>query len=286
MEKTVSDSISNAQYYIDLATQYGMTYAIKLVIAIFVYLIGKRVARGLTNLVVNAMRKNEVDRELTNFLESLIYWGLLAVVVIAALSQLGIQTASFIAILGAAGLAVGLALQGSLSNFAAGILILLLRPFNVDDFVEMAGTSGKVKSIRIFTTELRTGDNKCVIIPNARVLASNIINFSSTGRRRVDLVFCVSYNDDLDKVRTVIKQVVDADDRILTAEQTLIAVSQLGDSSVNFNVRPWVATDDYWGVFYDLTENIKKAFDANDISIPFPQIDINRGGADQVSSGE
>ena len=225
--------------------------------------------------MVKAMRKSKVDSELTNFLENLIYWGLMAVVVIAALSQLGLQTASFIAILGAAGLAVGLALQGSLSNFAAGILILLLRPFNVNDFVEMAGTSGKVKSIRIFTTELRTGDNKCVIIPNARVLESNIINFSSTGIRRVDLVFGVSYNDDLDKVRETIKRVIDADDRVLRDIETVIAVSQLADSSINFNVRPWVKTDDYWGVYYDLTENIKKAFDANDISIPFPQMDLH-----------
>lgn len=275
MEKTVSDSISNAQYYMDLATQYGTAYAAKLVIAILVYLIGKRIARALTNLVVKTMRNNDVDSELTNFLESLIYWGLVTLVVIAALSQLGLQTASFIAVLGAAGLAVGLALQGSLSNFAAGILIILLRPFNVDDFVEMAGASGKVKNIRIFTTELRTGDNKCVIIPNARVLASNIINFSSTGQRRVDLVFSVSYKDDLNKVREVIKQVIDADDRILKDEETLIAVSQLGDSSVNFNVRPWVKTDDYWGVYYDLTENMKIAFDVNEISIPFPQRDVN-----------
>lgn len=152
---------------------------------------------------------------------------------------------------------------------------MLLRPFNVDDFVEMAGTSGKVKRIRIFTTELRTGDNKCVIIPNSRVLESNIINFSSTGQRRVGLVFGVSYSDDLAKVRRVIQQVVDADNRILKDKETVIAVSQLADSSVNFNVRPWVSTDDYWGVYYDLTENIKKEFDANDISVPFPQMDVH-----------
>lgn len=276
MEKTVTDSISSAQYYLDLILQDGTTFTIKLVVALVIYLVGKRVARWLTTLVVKTMRKNDVDNELVGFLESLIYGGLFAFVIIAALTHLGLQTASLIAVLGAAGLAVGLALQGSLSNFAAGILILLLRPFNVDDFVEMAGTAGKVKSIRIFTTELRTGDNKCVIIPNSRVLDSNIVNYSSTGQRRVDLVFGVSYNDDLDKVRKTIKQVIDADDRILKDKDTVIAVSQLADSSVNFNVRPWVKTGDYWSVHADLMENIKKAFDANDISIPFPQMSIHR----------
>jgi len=274
MQQTVIESLSSTQHYIDLATQYGLTYGLKLVFAILIYLIGRRIARGLTSLAVKAMSSKGVDSELIGFLQSLIYWALLAVVIIAALGQLGVQTASFIAMLGAAGLAVGLALQGSLSNFAAGILILLLRPFNVDDYVEMAGTAGTVSGIGVFTTKLLTGDNKSVIIPNSLVLASNIVNYSSTGERRVDLVFGVGYEDDLDKVRTIIEQVVTSDKRILANKETQIVVGELADSSVNFNVRPWVATDDYWKVYWDLTENIKKAFDANNISIPYPQMDL------------
>lgn len=271
MEKTIVDSVGTYQHYIDLAIQYGSVYGLKLVLALLIFWIGKRVARVVTNLVVKAMQKNEVDVELTGFIQSLLYWGLLILVVIAALGQIGIQTASFIAVLGAAGLAVGLALQGSLSNFAAGVLILILRPFNVDDFVDVAGVSGKVKNIRIFTTELLTGDNKCVIVPNARVLESNIINHSSTGIRRVDLTFGIGYDDDIDKAKTIIRQIVDADARILDDHDTRIAVSELADSSVNFVVRPWVKTEDYWDVLFALNEQVKKQFDNNEISIPYPQ---------------
>jgi small conductance mechanosensitive channel len=201
----------------------------------------------------------------------MLYWGLFAMVCIAALTQLGVQTASFIAVLGAAGLAVGLALQGSLSNFAAGILIIILRPFKVDDFVDIAGESGVVKEIKIFTSELRTGDNKCVIIPNARVLASNIINHTSAGTRRIDMVFGIGYDDDIDKARDAIKAVLAAEPRILAEPETVIGVSELADSSVNFVVRPWVKTGDYWGVNRSLLEQVKKRFDKDGISIPFPQ---------------
>jgi len=190
---------------------------------------------------------------LVGFFDSLVYWGLFALVCIAALAQLGVQTASFVAILGAAGLAIGLALQGSLSNFAAGVLIILLRPFRVNDFVDIAGESGKVQNIKVFTTELRTGDNKCVII------------------RRVDLEFGIGYDQDIDKARAVIKEIADADKRILKAPEIQIAVFQLADSSVNFVVRPWVKSDDYWSVYVDMTEQVKKRFDDEKIDIPFPQ---------------
>ncbi len=257
--------------YVDLAVEYGTTYGIKVVLALLIFLIGKRIARGITNVAVKAMEKQDVDIELIGFLNSLLYWALFAVVVIAALGQLGIQTASFVAILGAAGLAVGLALQGSLSNFAAGVLIILLRPIRVGDFVELAGTSGSVSSIRVFTTELRTGDNKAVIIPNSRVLDSNIVNYSSTGRRRVDMVIGVGYDDDLDLTRKVLTELVEADDRILKDPAPVIAVNELADSSVNFIVRPWVNSGDYWGVHNDFLEAAKKRFDKEGISIPFPQ---------------
>ena len=276
MEQKVTETLINYQQYLDQAIQFTAKYGLKILLALVIFWIGKRVARAVTNVAVKAMDKNNVDTELTGFLESLMYWGLFLLVLIAALGQVGIQTASFIAVLGAAGLAVGLALQGSLSNFAAGVLILILRPFKVNDFVEMAGVSGKVVGIRIFTTEMVTGDNKCVIVPNARVLASNIINYSSTGERRVDLLFGISYDDDIDKARSVIQQVVDAEPRILKEKPTLIAVSELADSSVNFVVRPWVLTADYWDVYFALTEQVKKQFDLNNISIPYPQTVVHR----------
>lgn len=263
------------QQTLNMVVEMGSTYAIKVVFALAVLFIGKRVARWLTNLVTKSMKHSDVDVELIGFLDSLLYWGLFAVVFIAAMGQLGVQTASFIAVLGAAGLAVGLALQGSLSNFAAGVLIILLRPFRVGEFVEIAGVSGKVRNIKIFTTELRTGDNKCVIIPNARVLDSNIVNHSSTGTRRVDLVYGIGYEADIDQARSVIQKIVDKDERILSDPPTQIAITQLADSSVNFVVRPWVVTDDYWGVYMSMNEMIKKGFDEAGISIPFPQRTIH-----------
>lgn len=275
MENIISDNLSNYDKYIDIALQYVSLYGVKLIIALIVFLIGKRIARMLTNLAVKAMKKANVDKELTGFLESLIYWGLFAIVIIAALGQLGIQTASFIAILGAAGLAVGLALQGSLSNFAAGVLILILRPFNVGNYVEMAGTAGTVTSINVFTTELLTGDNKQIIIPNSRVLDSNIVNFSSTGTRRVDMVFGIGYGDDIDKARDILKGIIADDERVLKDKDTRIAVSELGDSSVNFVVRPWVKNADYWDVLFDTQAEVKRRFDAEGVSIPFPQRDVH-----------
>lgn len=257
--------------YFDTALGYAYTYGLKIILALAIFWIGKRAARSIANLAVKALQKQDVDIELIGFLDSLLYWGLFAVVVVAALGQLGVQTASFVAILGAAGLAIGLALQGSLSNFAAGVLIILLRPFRVGEFVEVAGTSGSVERIRIFTTELRTGDNKAVIIPNSRVLDSNIINYSSTGRRRVDLVIGIGYDDDIDHARRTINRVIASDARVLTEPEPKVAISELADSSVNFIVRPWVKSDDYWDVHNDLLENIKKQFDADGISIPFPQ---------------
>ena len=275
MEQTISATLGSYSKYIDTAVQAISVYGVKLLIALIVFLIGKRIARMLTNIAVKAMSKASVDKELTGFLESLIYWGLFAIVVIAALGQLGIQTASFIAILGAAGLAVGLALQGSLSNFAAGVLILILRPFNVGNYVETAGSAGSVTRINIFTTELLTGDNKKIIIPNSRVLDSNIVNYSSTGTRRVDMVFGIGYDDDIDKARSILKSIIDDDKRILKDHDTRIAVSELGDSSVNFVVRPWVSSADYWDVLFDTNAEVKKRFDAQGVSIPFPQRDVH-----------
>jgi len=221
------------------------------------------------------LQRQEVDKTLETFVCNLSSMVLLVFVIIAAISALGIQTASFIAVLGAAGLAIGLALQGSLSNFAAGVLIVLFRPYKVGDWVEAAGISGAVEEVKILTTVLKTGDNKRVIVPNSQIMDAIITNYSANDTRRVDMVVGVSYSDDLDKVRATIEELITADNRILDEPAPLIAVSELADSSVNFVVRPWVATSDYWGVMFDLTEAIKKRFDQEGISIPFPQQDVH-----------
>jgi len=229
--------------------------------------------------VTNGMRKvmssREVDKILESFVTSLVYWAMMTFVIIAAINQLGIQTASLIAIMGAAGLAVGLALQGSLANFAAGVLIVLFRPYKTGDWVEAAGISGSVVKVQILTTILKTGDNKEIIVPNGQIMNSIITNYSANDTRRVDLTFGVGYGDDVDLVRSVIKDVVNADPRVLKEPECLVAVSQLADSSVNFTVRPWVNTADYWAVYFALTEAVKKRFDKEGISIPFPQRDVH-----------
>jgi small conductance mechanosensitive channel len=225
--------------------------------------------------MLKAMQKGDMDITLRRFVANLARMLLMLFVIIAAIHQLGIQTASLIALLGAAGLAVGLALQGSLSNLAAGVLIVLFRPYKVGDWIEGGGVSGAVEEVQILTTVLKTGDNKRVIIPNSQIMGTTITNYSANETRRVDLVVGVSYGDDLDKVRTELEGLVAADERVLKDPAVTIAVSELADSSVNFVLRPWVKTADYWGVYFDLTEAIKKRFDEVGISIPFPQRDVH-----------
>ncbi len=255
----------------ELLTVYG----IKVVAAIAILIIGRWVAKGVRNLISRLMAKSEVDETLNKFVASLSYVAMLAFVIIAALNQLGIQTASFIAILGAAGLAVGLALQGSLSNFAAGVLMIIFRPIAVDDFIEGAGVAGTVEEIQIFTTKLTTPDNKTIFLPNAKLMGDNIVNYNTKGTRRVDFTFGIGYGDDIDKARQVINQIIDADERILKEPAPAILVSELADSSVNFVVRVWSAADDYWNVYFDTLEKVKKQFDTEGISIPFPQQDVH-----------
>ena len=253
----------------------GLNFGINLLAALVILVVGRIVVGLIVRAARIAMQKNEVEKTLETFACNLIRWALMIVVIIAAISQIGIQTTSFIAILGAAGLAVGLALQGSLSNFAAGVLIVMFRPYKVGDWVEAAGISGAVEQVQILTTILKTGDNKRVIVPNSQIMESIITNYSANDTRRVDLVVGVSYDDDLDKVRRTLDDIVSADDRVLDEPAHLIAVSELADSSVNFVVRPWVKTSDYWGVYFALTEEIKKRFDQEGISIPFPQRDVH-----------
>jgi len=258
---------------IDSTTVVG--FAKNLVLALLIFYIGRWIVGLMVGAMRKVMQKQEVDKTLETFVCNLVRMALLVVVIIAAISKLGIQTASFIAIFGAAGLAIGLALQGSLSNFAAGVLIVMFRPYKVGDFVEAAGIAGVVEQVQILTTILRTGDNKQIIVPNSQIMDSIITNYSANDTRRVDMVVGVSYDDDLDKVRSTIEELVAADDRILDDPACTIAVSALADSSVNFAVRPWVKTADYWGVMFDLTEAIKKRFDKEGISFPFPQQDVH-----------
>jgi small conductance mechanosensitive channel len=199
----------------------------------------------------------------------------MTIVAIAAINQLGVQTTSLVAVVGAAGLAVGLALQGSLANFAAGVLIVLFRPYQAGDMIEAAGESGVVQEVQIFTTIINTLDNKKVIIPNSQIMGGSITNYTANELRRVDLVAGVSYEDDLDKVKAALQDVVAADKRVVADPAPTIAVSEMADSSINFVVRPWVTPDDYWDVYFDLTEAIKKRFDQEGISIPFPQRDVH-----------
>ncbi|MDT8271949.1 MAG: mechanosensitive ion channel [Desulfomonilia bacterium] len=255
----------------ELITLYGL----KVVAALLVFIIGRWVAKILQRITGKLLTKRNVDPMITSFVENLVYISLLVFVVIAALAQLGIQTTSFIAIIGAAGLAIGLALQGSLSNFAAGFLILIFRPFKAGDYVEAAGVAGSIEKIQVFTTQLATVDNRTVIIPNSKIMGDTITNYSAKEKRRVDMVFGVSYGDDIDKVRSLIKAVIESDSRILKDPEPMIVVGSLGDSSVNFTVRVWVKTSDYWGVFFDTTEAVKKRFDAEGITIPFPQSDVH-----------
>ena len=221
------------------------------------------------------MKKKNVDETLTGFLISLVRIGLIAFILISAASQIGIETASFVAVIGAAGLAIGFALQGSLSNLAAGVMLIIFKPIKVGDFIEGGGGSGSVESVGIFVTTLLTPDNKVIYIPNSTLTGGNITNYSAKDTRRVDMVFGIGYEDDIDKAKNVIKSVLENDSRILKDPASQIVLSELGDSSVNFNVRPWVNKADYWGVYFDVHEKIKKKFDEEKISIPFPQRDVH-----------
>ena len=243
--------------------------------AVAILIVGRWVARVVRGGVQKLMRKRNVDETLVLFVSNVLYVLIIAFVCIAAIKKVGVDTTSAIAVLGAAGLAVGFALQGSLGNFAAGLMLVIFRPFKVGDFIEAAGAKGAVEEIRIFTTRLKSPDNKIVIVPNAKLTGDNIVNYSAKDVRRVDLVIGVSYEDDLDKVRGVIKAVLSEDARILQEPAPTIGVLELADSSVNFAVRPWVKTADYWDVYFATLETIKKRLDSEGITIPFPQRDVH-----------
>ncbi len=250
-------------------------FGISLITAVAIFLVGRWLARMITNMVRRALAKTDMEDTLERFLCNIVYSVLLAVVIIAAIGQLGVETTSLLAVFGAAGLAVGLALQGSLSNFAAGVLIVAFRPYKVGDFIEGGGEAGTVEEVQIFTTVLKSPDNKKIIVPNSQIMDSTITNYSALGTRRVDLVFGIGYGDDIDKAYQVLREILEADERILKEPAYTIALNELADSSVNFIVRPWVNSSDYWGVYNGVTEQVKRKFDQAGISIPFPQRDVH-----------
>ncbi|EAS43411.1 mechanosensitive ion channel protein [Photobacterium profundum] len=252
-----------------------LQYAVNLISAVLILFIGNIIVKSIANGVAKVLRKKDMDEAVVEFLHSLVRYLLFVIVLIAALGRLGVQTASVVAVIGAAGLAIGLALQGSLSNFAAGVLIVAFRPFKSGDYVEIGGVAGSVESIQIFQTILTTPDNKMVVVPNGAVIGSAITNYSRHETRRIDYVIGVSYNADLKKTKEVLTRVVEADPRVLKDPAPTIGVVALADSSVNFVVRPWVETGDYWAVYFDLLQAIKEELDKEDIGIPFPQMDVH-----------
>jgi len=266
---------TNPDQLLVLVTEQGTDIGMKIIAAVAIFLIGRWVAKLVTNAVRKALQKTEMEDTLERFLCNILNALLMVVVLIAAIGALGVQTTSLLAVLGAAGLAVGLALQGSLSNFAAGVLIVMFRPYKVGDFIEAAGVAGTVEEVQIFTTVMKTPDNKKIIVPNSQIMDGIITNVTANEIRRVDLVFGIGYGDDIDKAYKVLNDVLASDPRILKDPAPAIALNSLGDSSVNFNVRPWCKKEDYWDVYNGVTEQVKRKFDTAGISIPFPQRDVH-----------
>ncbi|MBE9520063.1 MAG: mechanosensitive ion channel [Proteobacteria bacterium] len=260
---------------VDAVVAWLSTYSIKIIGALLIFIIGKWLSRRLANLFGKLMTKNNVDQAVVGFLTNLTYYILLVVVIIAALGKLGINTTSFLAIVGAAGLAIGLALKDSLSNFAAGVMLVMFRPFTVGDVVSAAGITGKVEKITIFNSLFCTADNQLIIVPNNKIISDVITNINAKDTRRIDLVVGISYSDDMTQTKEILEGLAGDDDRVLKDPAVTIAVAELADSSVNLVFRPWVKTADYWAVRFDLTEKIKTSLDAAGISIPFPQQDVH-----------
>ncbi|UCD65679.1 MAG: mechanosensitive ion channel [Deltaproteobacteria bacterium] len=262
-------------FNVDAVTAWISIYSIKIVGALLIFIIGKWLARKIADLFSRLMAKNNVDVAVIGFVTNLSYYALLVVVIIAALGNLGVNTTSFLAIVGAAGLAVGLALKDSLSNFAAGVMLIMFRPFTVGDVVSTAGVTAKVEKITIFNTLFCTPDNQLVIVPNNKIISDIITNINAKDTRRIDLVVGISYSDDMAQTKEILEGLAKEDSRILEDPAVTIAVAELADSSVNLVFRPWVKTEDYWAVKFDLTEKIKTSLDEAGISIPFPQQDVH-----------
>ncbi|MBT3146750.1 MULTISPECIES: mechanosensitive ion channel family protein [Neptunomonas] len=258
-----------------LQNDYIVPWAINIVMALAVFIIGRLVISIILAVINKLLGKTKMDSMLVNFVMSIMYALLLLFVIVASLDQLGVNTSSLIALVGAAGLAIGLSLQDSLKNFAAGVMLVVFRPFREGEFVEVNGISGTAERITIFNTIMRTGDGREVTIPNGPIYGNVITNFSRRDTRRVDMVFGIGYDSDLLKAKAILKEIVETDERVLSEPAPLVAVQELADSSVNFVVRPWAKTSDYWDVYRDTMEKVKLRFDAEGISIPFPQMDVH-----------
>jgi len=267
--------VEQSSKYMDMAIQFGSEYGLKIIGALIIFIVGKWIAKRLRGVVVKLMHKSNVDGTLVSFVQSIVYIMLMIVVILAALNALGVNTTSFAAILAAAGLAIGLALQGTLGNIGSGVLIISFRPFNVGDVVTIGGETGTVAAISMFATILHTPDNKVVTVPNTAVTSGNITNFSAQATRRLDLTFGIGYDDDLKLAKSVLEDIIRSDERVLVDPEPFVGVRELGDSSVNFAFRPWVKSEDYWAVHFDMMEKVKLTFDEKGISIPYPQMDIH-----------
>jgi len=275
VEAPIVESFNQVNTWLMYNSELFIQYGVNVISAILILFIGNLVVKAVAGSVASILKKKDMDKAVVSFIHGIVRYLLFIIVLIAALSSIGVQTASVIAVIGAAGLAIGLALQGSLSNFAAGVLIVAFRPFKSGDYVEIAGVAGSVDSILIFQTVLKTPDNKMVIVPNSAVIGGAITNYSRHEVRRVDMVIGVSYKSDLQKTKRVLRETLEKDERIIKDRDITIGVLALADSSINFVVRPWCKTEDYWKVYYDSMQAIKEALDANGIEIPFPQMDVH-----------
>lgn len=271
----VVDSINNAGSWLVRNQALLLSYAVNIVAAIAIIVVGMIVARIISNAVNRVMRARHIDATVADFLSALVRYGVIAFTLIAALGRVGVQTASVIAVLGAAGLAIGLALQGSLSNLAAGVLLVTFRPFRSGEYVDLGGVAGTVLQVQIFSTTLRSADGRMVVIPNGKIIANNIINFSREPVRRNEFIIGVAYDSDIDKVKQLLTNIIESDERILKDREMTVRLNELGASSINFVVRVWSNSSDLQSVYWDVLERVKRDFDANGISFPYPQMDVN-----------
>jgi len=275
MDKVSEQLVMDVSKYYDMAIQYGTEYGLKIIGALLIFFIGKAIALKLRLLVTKALHHHNVEKTLVELSSSTLYYGLMAVILLAAMGQLGIETTSFMAILGAAGLAIGLALKDTLSNIGSAVVILVFRPFKVGDYINAGGAEGTVDKISLFTTTISPVDNRLIIVPNAAITAGNIVNFSSKPVRRVDHVVGIGYDEDIKKAKEVMYAVIEKSAHTISDPAPLVAVTDLGDSSVNFTVRAWVDSADYWDAYFEIIEEVKYALDDANINIPYPQMDVH-----------
>ena len=283
IDKVSDQLVVNASEYYDLAIQYGTEYGLKIIGALLIFFIGKAIASKLRLTLTKVLHHHNVEKTLVELSSSSLYYGLMAVILLAAMSQVGIETTSFMAILGAAGLAIGLALKDTLSNIGSAVVILVFRPFKVGDFINAGGAEGTVDKISLFNTTISPVDNRLIIVPNAAITAGNITNFSTKPVRRVDHAVGIGYDDDIKKAKEVMYNVIAKSEHTLADPEPLVAVTDLGDNSVNFTVRAWVKSEDYWSAYFETIEEIKIALDDAGISIPYPQMDVHFDNTEVVN---